>query len=95
MDNQADRFVTKEKKDSLIVDFLYQMAHQRFQPLLPGYRRWCVSQAESLLKRKFSGPVCGLDWSPDVKDIVTDYVVGLTTGTFRVPLNTWCRRYGR
>lgn len=32
MDNQADRFVTKEKKD-LIVDS-YQVAHQRLQPLL-------------------------------------------------------------
>lgn len=38
MDNQADRFVTKEKKD-LIVDS-YQMAHQRFQPLLPGNGWW-------------------------------------------------------
>lgn len=35
MDNQADRFVTKEKKD-LIVDSYIKMAHQRFQPLLPG-----------------------------------------------------------
>ncbi len=39
MDNQADRFVTKEKErpDRRL---LHQMAHQRFQPLLPGNGWW-------------------------------------------------------
>ena len=37
MDNQADRFVTKERPDRRL---LHQMAHQRFQSLLPGNGRW-------------------------------------------------------
>ena len=44
MDNQASRFVTKEKKDR-DRRLLYQVAHQRLQPLLHGSRR----------RRRFSG----------------------------------------
>ena len=59
MDNQADRFVTKEKKD-LIVD---------------SYIKWRISdfsQAEVLLKRKFSDRLRSEIGRLDVKDIVTD-----------------------
>lgn len=78
MDNQADRFVTKEKKD-LIVD---------------SYIKWCISdfsryylttgggdvfQAELLLKRKFSDRLRSEIGRLNVKDIVTDSRGRLTT----------------
>ena len=48
------------------------MAHQRLQPLLPATGGGDVSQAEVLLKRKFSDRLRSEIGRLDVKDIVTD-----------------------
>lgn len=70
MDNQADRFVTKEKKD-LIVDSYIKWRISDFSRyyLATGGD---VSRAESLLKRKFSDRLRSEIGRLDVKDIVTD-----------------------
>ncbi len=81
MDNQADRFVTKEKKrpDRRL---LYQVAHQRLQPLLPRQPAAATSpEAEVLLKRKFSDRLRSEIGRLDVKDIVTDSRGRLTLGS--------------
>lgn len=85
MDNQADRFVTMEKKD-LIID---------------SYIKWCISdlgryylatgggdisQAEVLIKRKFSDRLRSELGKLNVRDIVTDSRNRLMTDV-RVSLN--------
>lgn len=72
MDNQADRFVTKEKKD-LIVDSYIKWRisdFSRYLHLATGGGD--ISQAEVLLKRKFSDRLRSEIGRLDVKDIVTD-----------------------
>lgn len=58
MDNQADRFVTKEKKD-LIVDSYIKWRISDFSRYYLATGGGDISQAEVLLKRKFS-TVCVL-----------------------------------
>ncbi len=70
MDNQADRFVTSEKKD-LIVDSYLKWRISDFSRYY-GDRRWRRLQAEVLLKRKFSDRLRSEIGRLDVKDIVTD-----------------------
>ena len=53
MDNQADRFVTKEKKD-LIVDSYIKWRISDFSRYYLATGGGDISQAEVLLKRKFS-----------------------------------------
>lgn len=69
MDNRADRFVTKEKKD-LIVDSYIKWRISDFSRYFPATGD--VSQAEVLLKRKFSDRLRSEIGRLDVKDIVTD-----------------------
>lgn len=77
MDNQADRFVTKEKKD-LIVDSYIKWRISDFSRYY-GNRRRRRLQAEVLLKRKFSDRLRSEIGRLDVKDIVTDSRGRLTT----------------
>ena len=71
MDNQADRFVTKEKKD-LIVDSYIKWRISDFSRYYLAAGGGDVSQAEVLLKRKFSDRLRSEIGRLDVKDIVTD-----------------------
>ncbi|MFZ4833965.1 protease modulator HflC [Rouxiella sp. Mn2063] len=71
MDNQADRFVTKEKKD-LIVDSYLKWRISDFSRYYLATGGGDVSQAEVLLKRKFSDRLRSEIGRLDVKDIVTD-----------------------
>ncbi|VFS62244.1 Modulator of FtsH protease HflC [Raoultella planticola] len=63
MDNQADRFVTKEKKD-LIVDSYIKWRISDFSRYYLATGGGDVSQAEVLLKRKFSDRPAFRNWSP-------------------------------
>jgi len=78
MDNQADRFVTKEKKD-LIVDSYIKWRISDFSRYYLATGGGDVSQAEVLLKRKFSDRLRSEIGRLDVKDIVTDSRGRLTT----------------
>ena len=78
MDNQADRFVTKEKKD-LIVDSYIKWRISDFSRYYLATGGGDVSQAEVLLKRKFSDRLRSEMGRLDVKDIVTDSRGRLTT----------------
>ncbi|RWR02868.1 cell division protein FtsH [[Pantoea] beijingensis] len=86
MDNQADRFVTKEKKD-LIVDSYIKWRISDFSRYYLATGGGDVSQAEVLLKRKFSDRLRSEMGRLDVKDIVTDSRGRLTTDV-REALNT-------
>ncbi len=71
MDNQADRFVTKEKKD-LIVDSYLKWRISDFSRYYLATGGGDISQAEVLLKRKFSDRLRSVIGVKDIKDIVTD-----------------------
>lgn len=86
MDNQADRFVTKEKKD-LIVDSYIKWRISDFSRYYLATGGGDISQAEVLLKRKFSDRLRSEIGRLDVKDIVTDSRGRLTTDV-RDALNT-------
>ncbi|OON41793.1 protease modulator HflC [Izhakiella australiensis] len=78
MDNQADRFVTREKKD-LIVDSYIKWRISDFGRYYLATGGGDISQAEVLLKRKFSDRLRSEMGRLDVKDIVTDSRGRLTT----------------
>lgn len=78
MDNQADRFVTKEKKD-LIVDSYIKWHISDFSRYYLATGGGDISRAEILLKRKFSDRLRSEMGRLDVKDIVTDSRGRLTT----------------
>ncbi|MGD8107693.1 protease modulator HflC [Pantoea sp. FN0302] len=86
MNNQADRFVTKEKKD-LIVDSYIKWRISDFSRYYLATGGGDISQAEVLLKRKFSDRLRSEMGRLDVKDIVTDSRGRLTTDV-RDALNT-------
>ena len=86
MDNQADRFVTSEKKD-LIVDSYLKWRISDFSRYYLATGGGDVSQAEILLKRKFSDRLRSEIGRLDVKDIVTDSR-GRLTMDVRDALNT-------
>ncbi|AFP84876.1 protease modulator HflC [secondary endosymbiont of Ctenarytaina eucalypti] len=71
MENQADRFVTMEKKD-LIVDSYIKWCISDFSRYYLATGGGDVSQAEVLLKRKFSDRLRSELGKLDVKGIVTD-----------------------
>lgn len=71
MVNQADRFVTREKKD-LIVDSYLKWRISDFSLYYLATGGGDVSQAEVLLKRKFSDRLRSEIGRLDVRDIVTD-----------------------
>lgn len=71
MDNQADRFVTSEKKD-LIVDSYLKWRISDFSRYYLATGSGDVSQAEVLLRRKFSDRLRSEIGRLDVKEIVTD-----------------------
>lgn len=71
MKNQADRFVTMEKKD-LIVDSYIKWRISDFSRYYLATGGGDVSQAEVLLKRKFSDRLRSELGRLDVKGIVTD-----------------------
>ncbi|WP_395479732.1 protease modulator HflC [Candidatus Curculioniphilus buchneri] len=71
MENQADRFVTMEKKD-LIVDSYIKWIISDFSRYYLATGGGDVSQAEVLLKRKFSDRLRSELGRLDVKGIVTD-----------------------
>lgn len=71
MDNQS-RPLCDQREERPDRRLLHQMAHQRFQPLPPATGGGDISQAEVLLKRKFSDRLRSEIGRPDVKDIVTD-----------------------
>jgi membrane protease subunit HflC len=71
MDNQADRFVTSEKKD-LIVDSYLKWRISDFSRYYLATGGGDVDQAEVLLKRKFSDRLRSEIGRLDVKEIVTD-----------------------
>ncbi len=85
-DNQADRFVTKEKKD-LIVDSYIKWRISDFSRYYLATGGGNVSQAEVLLKRKFSDRLRSEMGRLDIKNIVTDSRGRLTTDV-RGALNT-------
>jgi membrane protease subunit HflC len=78
MDNQADRFVTKEKKD-LIVDSYIKWRISDFSRYYLATGGGDVFQAEVLLKRKFSDRLRSEIGCLNVKEIVTDSRGRLTT----------------
>lgn len=78
MDNKADRFVTKEKKD-LIVDSYIKWRISDFSRYYLATGGGDVSQAEVLLQRKFSDRLRAEMGRLNVKDIVTDSRGRLTT----------------
>lgn len=82
MDNQADRFVTKEKKD-LIVDSYIKWRISDFSRYYLATGGGDVSQAEVLLKRKFSDRLRSEIGRLDIKDIVTDSRGKLMEGVAR------------
>ncbi|VFP86326.1 protease modulator HflC [Candidatus Erwinia haradaeae] len=86
MDNQADRFVTKEQKD-LIVDSYIKWRVSDFSRYYLATDGGDISQAEVLLKRKFSDRLRSEIGRLDVQDIVTDSHGRLTTDV-RDALNT-------
>lgn len=86
MDNQTDRFVTKEKKD-LIVDAYIKWRISDFSRYYLATGGGDVSQAEVLLKRKFNDRLRSEMALLDVKEIVTDARGRLTTDV-RDSLNT-------
>lgn len=71
MNNQADRFVTSEKKD-LIIDSYIKWRISDFSRYYLATGGGDVSQAEVLLKRKFSDRLRSEIGRLDVRDIVTD-----------------------
>ncbi|MEI4259786.1 MAG: protease modulator HflC [Candidatus Dasytiphilus stammeri] len=71
MVNQADRFVTKEKKD-LIVDSYIKWRISNFSSFYATTGGGDIFQAENLLKRKFSDRLRSEIGRLNVKDIVTD-----------------------
>lgn len=71
MDNQADRFLSKEKKD-LSVDSYIKWRISDFSRYYLATGGGDVSQAEVLLQRKFSDRLRSQMGRLDVKDIVTD-----------------------
>jgi len=78
LDNQADRFVTKEKKD-LIVDSYIKWRISDFSRYYLATGGGEISRAELLLKRKFSDRLRSEMGRLNVKDIVTDSRGRLTT----------------
>jgi len=86
MDNQADRFVTSEKKD-LIVDSYLKWRISDFSRYYLATGGGDVSQAEVLLKRKFSDRLRSEIGRLDVKEIVTDSR-GKLMSDVRAALNT-------
>ena len=78
MDNQADRFVTKEKKD-LIVDSYIKWRINDFSRYYLATGGGDIFQAEMLLKRKFSDRLRSEIGRLNVKEIVTDSRGRLTT----------------
>jgi membrane protease subunit HflC len=86
MDNQADRFVTSEKKD-LIVDSYLKWRVSDFSRYYLATGGGDVFQAEILLKRKFSDRLRSEIGRLDVRDIVTDSRGRLTLDV-RDALNT-------
>ncbi len=86
MENQADRFVTMEKKD-LIVDSYIKWRISDFSRYYLATGGGDVSQAEVLLKRKFSDRLRSELGRLDVKGIVTDSRNRLMTDV-RQALNT-------
>jgi len=86
MDNQADRFVTSEKKD-LIVDSYLKWRISDFSRYYLATGGGDVSQAEVLLRRKFSDRLRSEIGRLAVKDIVTDSRGRLMTDV-REALNT-------
>lgn len=78
LDNQADRFVTREKKD-LIVDSYIKWRISDFSRYYLATGGGEISRAELLLKRKFSDRLRSEIGRLDVKDIVTDSRGRLTT----------------
>ena len=86
MDNQADRFVTKEKKD-LIIDSYIKWRISDFSRYYLATGGGDVLQAEVLLKRKFSDRLRSEIGRLDIKDIVTDSR-GKLMGDVREALNT-------
>lgn len=86
MDNQADRFVTSEKKD-LIVDSYLKWRISDFSRYYLATGGGDVSQAEVLLKRKFSDRLRSEIGRLDVKEIVTDSR-GKLMSDVRTALNT-------
>lgn len=71
MDNQSDRFVTKEKKD-LIVDSYIKWRISDFHRYYLATGNGDAFQAEVLLKRKFSDRLRSEIGCLNVKEIVTD-----------------------
>ncbi|MXP67680.1 protease modulator HflC [Pantoea sp. Aalb] len=71
MDNQADRFLTKEKKD-LIIDSYIKWRITDFSRYYLTTNGGDIFQAEVLLKRKFNDRLRSDIGRLDVKDIVTD-----------------------
>ncbi|EGY28820.1 HflC protein(EC:3.4.-) [Candidatus Regiella insecticola 5.15] len=86
MDNQADRFVTSEKKD-LMVDSYVKWRISDFSRYYLATGGGNVSQAEVLLRRKFSDRLRSEIGRLNVKDIVTDSR-GKLTSDVRSALNT-------
>ncbi|VFP78790.1 Modulator of FtsH protease HflC [Candidatus Erwinia haradaeae] len=86
MDNQADRFVTKEQKD-LIVDSYIKWCVSDFSRYYLATGGGDISQAEVLLKRKFSDRLRSEIGRLDVQEIVNDFSGRLTTDV-RDALNT-------
>lgn len=78
MDNQADRFVTKEKKD-LIVDSYIKWRVVDFSRYYLSTGGGDIFQAEVLLKRKFSDRLRSEIGCLNVKEIVNDSRGRLTT----------------
>ncbi|UAJ65042.1 protease modulator HflC [Candidatus Schneideria nysicola] len=72
MENQADRFVTLEKKD-LIIDSYIKWRISDFSRYYLATGGGDISQAEILLKRKFSDRLRSELGKLDVKSIVTDF----------------------
>jgi len=91
MDNQADRFVTKEKKD-LIVDSYVKWNINNFNRYYLATGGGDIFQAEILLKRKFSDRLRSEIGRLNVKQIVTDSRGQLTT-KIRDSLNTGSTDY--
>ncbi|OQM34177.1 protease modulator HflC [bacterium endosymbiont of Pedicinus badii] len=71
MENQADRFVTMEKKD-LIVDSYIKWKISDFSRYYLATGGGDISRAEVLIKRKFSDRLRSELGKLDVRDIVTD-----------------------
>lgn len=90
-DNQADRFVTKEKKD-LIVDSYIKWNISDFSRYYLATGGGDIFQAEMLLKRKFSDRLRSEIGRLNVKEIVTDSR-GKLTNDVKDALNTGSADY--